>query len=140
MTGRGLQDGERPSILKQEDPDVAHRICGRGACYCALADVLLNADGLHLISVAVDSKAGYLLGIETDPGPRGCPGCGVVARLHARRQVRISDAPILGLPVVLHWSKRVFRCLEPACPVTTHGDRHAGRRGPGQPSKRGRIQ
>ena len=91
---------------------MAHRICGRGACYCALADALLNAEDLHLTAVAVDPKSGYRLGIETAAGPRGCPSCGVIAAAHGRRLVTVNDAPVLGLPVVLRWRKRVFRCLE----------------------------
>ena len=49
----------------------------------------------------------------------GCTGCGTVARLHDRRLVRVRDLPAGGRPVVLVWRKRVWRCTEAACPVST---------------------
>jgi len=57
--------------------------------------------------------------VETFTDEVGCTGCGSVARLHDRRLVRVRDLPAGGRPVVLAWRKRVWRCVEPACPVST---------------------
>jgi transposase len=56
--------------------------------------------------------------VETEPGPAGCPGCGVVSRrVKDRRLVRVRDLPASGQRVDLWWRKRRWRCLEPACAV-----------------------
>ncbi len=57
--------------------------------------------------------------VETTERVVGCPGCGVLARLHNRRPVRVCDLPAAGQVVTLIWVKRVRRCVEPACTVQT---------------------
>ncbi len=61
--------------------------------------------------------------IETTERVVGCPGCGVLARLHDRRPVRVRDLPSAGRAVTLIWVKGVWRCLEPACAVATWTER-----------------
>jgi hypothetical protein len=48
---RGLQDREQPSFLTIEDPDVDHCRCGSDARWCARADALFKADGVHVLGV-----------------------------------------------------------------------------------------
>jgi len=43
----------------------------------------------------------------------------VAARLHDRRSTWVRDLPTGGRPVMLVWVKRVWRCMEPRCPVST---------------------
>jgi transposase len=43
----------------------------------------------------------------------------VAARLHDRRPTWVRDLPTGGRPVTLVWVKRVWRCMEPRCPVST---------------------
>lgn len=57
--------------------------------------------------------------VETAAGEDFCRGCGVVARPHGRRPVWVRDLPTAGRPVMLVWVKRLWRCVEPACPVRT---------------------
>lgn len=39
--------------------------------------------------------------VETDANARGCPGCGVLAIGHGRREVKAADAPCFGLRVLI---------------------------------------
>lgn len=61
----------------------------------------------------------WWLFVETDADVTGCPGCGVRAVGRGRRPTTVRDLPIAGVPTVLAWSKRRWRCPEPSCPVTT---------------------
>src|SRR5207302_6276369 len=54
-----------------------------------------------------------------------CRGCGVAARLHARRPVRVRDLPAAGRPVTLIWVKRVWRCAEAVCEADLDRDQRA---------------
>ena len=44
---------------------------------------------------------------------------GVQATLNDRRPTWVRDLPSAGRPVTLVWVKRVWRCREPYCPVST---------------------
>jgi transposase len=57
--------------------------------------------------------------IETGERSTGCPSCGVMAIPHGRREHLVRDVPAAGLPVLLVWRKRIWRCAEPACPRRT---------------------
>jgi len=59
------------------------------------------------------------LTVETTAARVGCSGCGVVARLHDRRDTVVRDVAGLGRAVRLRWRKRVWRCAEAACAVRT---------------------
>jgi transposase len=61
--------------------------------------------------------------VETTDRVVGCPVCGVLARLHDRRAVRVRDLPAAGRAVTLVWVKRVWRCCEPGCAVQTWTER-----------------
>ena len=95
--------------------------CAVPGGYCARVDALFNLPGVHVTEVgwrtdgdqvAVDR---LVLGVETGPGPVGCPGCGVVAASHGRRVRRLHDIPAFGAPVELVWRVRRYRCLESLC-------------------------
>lgn len=61
---------------------------------------------------------------ETVETTTGCPDCGVVAEVHARRPHLVRDVPAGGRPVLLVWSKRVWRCPEPDCARRTWTETH----------------
>ncbi len=57
--------------------------------------------------------------VETSARQAWCRACGVQARPHGRRVVRVRDLPAEGRPVTLLWIKRVWRCAESRCPART---------------------
>jgi transposase len=61
----------------------------------------------------------WWLAVETPPGPRWCPGCGVRAVGHGRSRTTVRDLPIAGVPTVLVFARRRLRCPEPLCEVRT---------------------
>ena len=89
-------------------------------CYCSRCDLLVGLDGLHVIAVeAVTTRRGIRLRVDVESPARveGCRSCGVLSSSHGRRMVRLIDTPCFGRPVELWWRKRVWRCVEPACPA-----------------------
>jgi len=82
------------------------------------ATAILGLAGFNLL--AVSEYAGELeQAIETVAVEEFCRGCGAAARLHDRRPSWVRDLPAGGRPVTLVWVKRVWRCVEPACPRST---------------------
>jgi transposase len=84
----------------------------------ASGSILLGLDGFEVTAAEVTDNE-WRLAVQTTAATVGCAACGTQARLHARRTVRVRDLPIGGRPVVLAWRKRIWRCVEPACPVKT---------------------
>lgn len=67
--------------------------------------------------------------VETTETVTGCPRCGVVTA-HGRRAHVVRDIPAAGRPVTMLWSKRLWRCDEPACPGVGPTTPHNGCRWP----------
>ena len=84
----------------------------------ASAVALLGPDGFVVCAATVIDGELHQL-IETTAARVGCPSCGVAASAHDRREVRVRDLPSGGRPVVLVWSKRVWRCEDPDCTTRT---------------------
>jgi len=84
----------------------------------ASAAALLGLDGFVVLAAAVVDGELHQL-IETTASVVGCSTCGTAASAHDRREVRVRDLPSGGRPVVLVWSKRVWRCADADCPVRT---------------------
>src|SRR4249919_3396077 len=97
--------------------------CGPRTRWCARAGSLFNVSGMHLLDVS-HANGRLVLTVETDQNMAGCPRCGAVAVGHGRREHRAHDAPCFGVPTVLQWRKRVWRCAEAACPVSTFSETH----------------
>lgn len=98
--------------------------CGVGAPWCARADEMFNAPGLHVLDVVHDRQGRLVVSVESDEVLTGCRSCGVVAVGHGRRVHRAHDAPAFGTSVLIRWRKRVWRCPDPGCPVGTFSESH----------------
>ena len=98
--------------------------CGVGAPWCARADEMFSAPGLHVLDVDHDAADRLVVTVETDETVAGCRRCGVVAIGHGRRVHHAHDAPAFGAPVRIAWRKRVWRCPDPGCPVGTFSEHH----------------
>ena len=89
----------------------------RSGGYCRRCDAMFGVEGFHVIGVDRHPRQ-LVVRVETARGgPRGCPGCGVLAHSHGRRVHRLVDVPCFGHPVGVEWAKRTWRCVEPACRV-----------------------
>jgi transposase len=88
----------------------------------ASGSTLLGLDGFEVVSAELVGGEWQLV-VQTTARVIGCAGCGVPAKPHGRREVRVRDLPIGGRPVVLWWRKRLWRCREPACGVRTWTER-----------------
>ena len=103
---------------------MAHCTCGPGVPWCARADELFGVEGVRVLDVSTRDDGTLVLDVETDQVLAGCASCGVVAVGHGRRVVRLHDAPCFGRPVLVRWRKRVWRCAEQACAVSTWSEDH----------------
>jgi transposase len=81
---------------------------------------LLGLDGFVVCAQLLEASTGeWWLAVETTGDRAWCETCGVPAVGHGRRRVVVRDLPLADRPVVLVWSKRLWRCPEPACPART---------------------
>ena len=85
---------------------------------------MFNVEGLHVLDVTTRDDGALMLDVETDEVLAGCAGCGVVAVGHGRRVVRLHDTPCFGRPVLVRWRKRIWRCAEDWCVVSTWTETH----------------
>ncbi len=72
-----------------------------------------------VVRAQVQRDGEWWLAVETPPGPRWCPGCGVRAVGHGRSRTTVRDLPIAGTPTVLVFARRRLRCPEPLCALKT---------------------
>lgn len=61
----------------------------------------------------------WWLNVETPAGVVWCHGCGVRAVGHGRNRTQVRDLPIAGVPTVLVFARRRWRCGEALCAVST---------------------
>lgn len=79
--------------------------------------LLFGLEGVKVVSVELDGEANPLLSLVTaDEGARCCPGCGVrSAHPHSWVRTRPRDLPIAARRTALTWTRRRWRCGNPAC-------------------------
>jgi transposase len=99
-------------------------MCGSGARWCARADAIFGAAGMHVLDVGDDPDGRLIVTVESDQIETGCPSCGVMAASHGRRARMLHDAPCLGRITMVRWLKRMWRCREPACPTGVFSETH----------------
>ncbi|WP_407638918.1 helix-turn-helix domain-containing protein [Actinomyces provencensis] len=51
-----------------------------------------------------------------------CPACGVQAVADGRQQRLLHDIRVFGVPVLLVWSRRTWRCRQHSCPQVSWGE------------------
>ena len=90
---------------------------------CAPACALFDLPDVHVLAVERGPRS-FTVTAQTHPSPVGCPGCGVLATGHGRRVVLLHDLPCAGVPVRVAWRKRIYRCLEDRCEVSTFSEVH----------------
>ena len=78
------------------------------------ATALVGMEGFIVKSQTVRDGEHWLL-VQTMEPSRWCPSCGVAGVGNGRRRVVVRDLPIAGVPTVLVWDKRTFRCREQLC-------------------------
>lgn len=95
--------------------------CSDGGCLTAA--VMFGMNGVRILAAGEVGGEPHLL-VETSEQIKGCRSCGVVAAARRRREHLLRDAPFGHRPVVVMWRKRILRCAEPLCPVTTFSEDH----------------
>ena len=95
--------------------------CSDGGCLTAA--VMFGVSGVRVLAAGEVDGELHLL-VETTEQVQGCRACGVVALAHCRREHLLRDAPFGHRPVVVMWRKRVYRCAERLCPVSTFSEQH----------------
>lgn len=95
------------------------------AAHCPRCDLRVGLPGVHVLDVRCAGEH-LEVTVESEPGPVGCPDCGVVGIGHGRVQVRLVDIPSFGRPVTICWRKRRFRCPGAACDRATFVEKVAG--------------
>ena len=79
---------------------------------------VLGLEGFVLLAaVEVDGELHQL--VETGAAVVGCPGCGTRAVSKGRRRTKVRDLPSGGRPVMVVWAKRLWRCGDPDCEVSS---------------------
>jgi transposase len=80
----------------------------------ALPCLLLGLDGFRLLAATRHGHELVLL-VEATTDRAFCRACGVRAGSKGRARTTVRDVPIGGRPTVLVWTKRIWRCEQPAC-------------------------
>lgn len=78
------------------------------------ATALVGLDGFVVTAQTMREGEHWLL-VETTMTRSWCPECGVRAVGNGRRRVVVRDLPIAGVPTVIVWAKRTWRCREEWC-------------------------
>jgi transposase len=91
---------------------------------CPTAAVIFGVSGVRVLAAERECGGGLRLTVETERQVEGCRGCGVLAVPHGRREQLLRDAPFGHRRVRVAWRKRVWRCAEPACAMTTFTETH----------------
>ncbi len=86
------------------------------------ATALLGIPGFE-VGAQTEVDGELWLHVQTTATAVVCAACGTRAVGHGRRRVKVRDLPAGGRPVVLVWAKRIWRCPDPDCDVSTWSER-----------------
>lgn len=100
---------------------------------------MLGLPGFRVLACA-EFEGELQVQVETTEDLIGCPSCAGVAVLHDRRLRLVRDVPAGGRPVVLCWSKRVWRCRYRGCPTVTFSEQPEAIRPKGVLTERARAE
>lgn len=103
------------------------------------AAAMLGLPGFRVLAAA-EFGGELQVQVETTEDLVGCPRCAAVAVCHDRRLRLVRDLPAGGRPVLLCWSKRVWRCWQWACPQVTFSERTEVVRSKGVLTERARAE
>lgn len=78
------------------------------------ATALVGLDGFVVRSQTRRDGEQWLL-VETTESRSACRECGVFGVGNGRRHVTVRDLPIAGVPAVIVWAKRTWRCRQAQC-------------------------
>lgn len=83
--------------------------------------LLFGLDGVQVARVALDQDENPVLALVTAcEQARCCPGCGLRSQhAHSWVRTRPRDLPVAGRRTTLTWTKRRWRCRNPACARAT---------------------
>ena len=119
--GRGLLQWEAFRLARwKKTPTVFHTTCTHPG-YCTLADAMADLPGFHVTGVE-RSPAGMRLQVESDPRDVFCPACGVQAVFDGRQTRLLHDIHVFGVPVILVWARRTYRCRQVRCRQVSWGE------------------
>jgi transposase len=82
------------------------------------AVAVLGLEGFVLLA-AIEVAGELHQLVETEARVVGCRGCGTRALSQGRRRTKVRDLSCGGRPVVVFWSKRLWRCGDADCDVKT---------------------
>jgi transposase len=79
--------------------------------------LLFGLDGVQVVRVALDQDENPMLALVTaSEQARCCPDCGLRSQhAHSWVRTRPRDLPVAGRRTTLMWTKRRWRCRNPAC-------------------------
>lgn len=84
-----------------------------------MLEVMLGIPGVRVLSVTED-VTGLVVEVETMNADGFCSSCGKPAEPADRPLVELdSRQPFFGRPLHLSWKTRGWRCVNPACSVST---------------------
>ena len=84
-----------------------------------MLEVMLGIPGVRVLAVA-EGDGGLVVEVETVNTDGFCSCCGEAAEPADRRVVEFdSRQPFFGRPLHLSWKTRGWRCVNPACSVST---------------------
>jgi len=106
-----------------------------------MAAGMLGLPGFRVLTAAeIEGEGELQMQVETTEDLVGCPSCSAVAVLHDRRLRLVRDLSAGGRPVLLCWSKRVWRCRHRQCPTVTFSEQTAAVRPRGVLTERARAE
>ncbi len=85
------------------------------------ATALLGMPGFE-VGAQIEEVGELWLHVHITAEVTGCAGCGSRAVGHGRRRAAVRDLPVSGRPVVVASAKRIWRCPDEHCEISTSSE------------------